>query len=83
MTDSNWRGAGRTETSSGREHRMAADQCWWHIMGYEGGPPQSLAQMERQFRRLASSAHPDRGGDPQRMQLLLRARAEARIQLTP
>jgi hypothetical protein len=59
------------------------DIAWWHEMGYEGGPPRSLEQMERQFRRLIASAHPDRGGDAQRMQRLLRARALARVQLTP
>ena len=59
------------------------ETAWWHEMGYEGGPPRSLEQMERQFRRLVASAHPDRGGDAQRMQRLLRARALARVQLRP
>ena len=59
------------------------DAAWWHVMGYEGGPPRSLEQVERQFRRLAASAHPDRGGDAQQMQRLLRARAQARVQLIP
>ena len=63
-------------------HAVLGERAWWHVMGYEAGPPQSLAQVERQFRRLAASAHPDRGGDPEHMQLLIRARAQARVQLS-
>ena len=58
------------------------DAAWWHVMGYEGGPPHSLEHVERQFRRLAALAHPDRGGDAEQMQRLIRARAQARLQLT-
>ncbi len=60
-----------------------ADAAWWHVMGYEAGPPRSLGQVERRFRRLAATAHPDRGGSPEHFHRLLRARAQARRQLTP
>jgi DnaJ-domain-containing protein 1 len=52
-------------------------------MGYEAGPPGNLDQVELQFRRLAALAHPDRGGSAERMQQLIRARAQARRQLSP
>ena len=58
------------------------EPAWWHVMGYTAGPPRSLAQVERQFRRLATLAHPDRGGNAEQMQRLIRARAQARVQLT-
>ena len=59
------------------------DTAWWHVMGYAAGPPHSLDQVERRFRRLAAEAHPDRGGSCEQLQRLLRARALARRQLTP
>jgi len=61
----------------------AAEPAWWLVMGYDGGPPRSLAQVEQRFRRLAVLAHPDRGGSAEQMQRLIRARAQARRQLTP
>lgn len=67
-----------------REHafsRQPDDAPWWHVMGYESGPPRSLEQVERQFRRLAACAHPDRGGDAHQLQRLIQARAQARQQL--
>ena len=59
------------------------EPAWWHVMGYEAGPPRSLGQVEQRFRRLAAAAHPDRGGEPEDFHRLLRARAQARRQLTP
>ena len=59
------------------------DAAWWHVMGYDAGPPRSLQLVEQQFRRLVASAHPDRGGDAEQMRLLIRARAQARIHLKP
>lgn len=56
------------------------DQAWWLIMGFAGGPPPSLDQVEKRFRRLAAAAHPDRGGSVTEMQALVRARARARSQ---
>jgi hypothetical protein len=61
----------------------APEQSWWHVMGYEAGPPRSLAQVEQRFRHLAARAHPDRGGSAELMQRLIRARIQARRQLTP
>jgi hypothetical protein len=52
-------------------------------MGYDAGPPRSLLQVERRFRHLAARAHPDRGGSAEVMQRLIRARLQARRQLTP
>jgi len=49
-------------------------------MGFAGGPPPSLDQVEKRFRRLAAAAHPDRGGSVTEMQALVRARARARSQ---
>jgi len=49
-------------------------------MGFVGGPPASLDQVEKRFRRLAAMAHPDRGGSDSEMQTLVRARARARLQ---
>ncbi|MGK0169136.1 MAG: curved DNA-binding protein CbpA [Gammaproteobacteria bacterium] len=46
-------------------------------MGYENGPSRSLAAVKRQFRRKASLAHPDRSGDSEQMQRLVRARKPA------
>ena len=72
----------------GRRSRLPAagsafgERAWWHVMGFEGGPPGSLADVERRFRRLAASAHPDRGGSAEQMHSLVRARAEARRQLS-
>ena len=60
-----------------------ADPSWWQVMGFESGPPGSLAVVERRFRRLAALAHPDRGGSEEQMQRLIRARHQARRQLTP
>lgn len=92
MSVLNWRSAARPlwERARSRNATEAAqvtsagfgEPAWWHIMGYEGGPPRSLEQVERQFRRLAALAHPDRGGDAQQMQRLIRARAQARVQLS-
>ena len=67
----------------GVEGAPPRDAAWWHVMGYDSGPPGSLPQVERRFRRLATLAHPDRGGSAEQMQRLLRARAQARRQLTP
>jgi len=83
-----WFGAsGGTHDSDPSRRAVAgalfAEPAWWHVMGFEGGPPRSLADVERRFRRLAARAHPDRGGDAERMQSLVRARAEARRQLAP
>lgn len=60
-----------------------AEPAWWHVMGYDAGPPRSLVQVEQRFRRLAARAHPDRGGSAELMQRLIRARLQARRQLTP
>ena len=60
-----------------------SEQAWWLVMGYEAGPPCSLSQVEQRFRRLAPLAHPDRGGSAEQMQRLIRARSQARRQLTP
>lgn len=57
--------------------------AWWHVMGYASGPPRTLAQVEQRFRTLVAVAHPDRGGSAERMHQLIRARAQARRQLTP
>ena len=57
------------------------DPAWWHVMEFDAGPPRSIADVERRFRRLAARAHPDRGGNAERMQQLVRARAQARRQL--
>ena len=92
MSVLNWRSAARplwkraclrngTEAAQARSVGFG-EPAWWHIMGYEAGPPRSLDQVERQFRRLAALAHPDRGGDAAQMQRLIRARAQARVQLT-
>ncbi len=51
---------------------------WWHVLGFEAGPPPSLGVAETRFRKLAAAAHPDRGGSVDAMQRLNRARAEAR-----
>jgi len=59
------------------------EAAWWHVMGYESGPPRTLAQAEQRFRTLVAGAHPDRGGSAERMHQLLCARAQARRQLTP
>ena len=59
----------------------AKSPAWWHVMGFQAGPPRSLDNVERRFRKLAARAHPDRGGSPDQMQALLKARAEARRQL--
>ena len=59
------------------------EQAWWHVMGYEAGPPRSLPQVEQRFRRLAALAHPDRGGSAEQLQRLIHARKQARRQLTP
>ena len=56
------------------------DPAWWLTMGFAGGPPASLEQVEKRFRRLAALAHPDRGGSDTEMQNLVRARARARLQ---
>ncbi len=63
--------------------RGGGEGAWWHVMGFDAGPPRSLDHVERRFRRLAALAHPDRGGSAEQMQRLLRARAQARRQLTP
>jgi hypothetical protein len=60
-----------------------SEPAWWHVMGYDAGPPRSLVQVERRFRHLAARAHPDRGGSAEVMQRLIRARLQARRQLTP
>lgn len=72
--------AGKARSAVGAPERAEA---WWHVMGYEAGPPRSLGQVEQRFRRLAAAAHPDRGGSPEHFHRLLRARAQARRQLTP
>ena len=59
------------------------EAAWWHVMGYDSGPPRTLAQVEQRFRTLVAVAHPDRGGSAERMHQLIRARAQARRQLTP
>lgn len=62
--------------------RRKEESAWWHVMGFNAGPPRCLANVERRFRKLAARAHPDRGGSPDQMQALLEARAEARRQLS-
>jgi hypothetical protein len=75
--------------AGGRRERAAvalcrfSDPAWWQVMGFESGPPGTLALVERRFRRLATLAHPDRGGSAEHMQRLIRARHEARRQLSP
>ena len=59
------------------------DAAWWHVLGFDGGPPRSLPDVERRFRRLAARLHPDRGGSAEQMQQLIRAREQARRQLVP
>ena len=78
----NWRSAAEPSAVDSLARSGIGEPAWWHVMGYEGGPPRSLEQVERQFRRLAAMVHPDRGGDAEQMQRLIRARAQARIQLT-
>ena len=65
----------------GRRATHAEQPTWWHVLGFQNGPPQSLGNVEAQFRRLAALAHPDRGGSHDRMQQLNWARAEARRHL--
>jgi len=75
-------------TGDGASVRAAAraglfgEPAWWHVMGFESGPPRSIADVERRFRSLAARAHPDRGGTAEQMQRLVRARAQARRQLS-
>jgi hypothetical protein len=78
----NWRSTSTSNVRKQIPDGLARESSWWCVMGYEAGPPRSLAQVERQFRRLAALAHPDRGGDALQMQRLLRARAQARVQLS-
>lgn len=59
-----------------------AEPEWWRVLGFSGGPPASMQSVEARFRRLASAAHPDRGGSTDRMQRLIRARAEGRRSLS-
>ncbi|MFT5448233.1 MAG: hypothetical protein ACI9DC_003415 [Gammaproteobacteria bacterium] len=82
MKGFNWQWPGRSRTVGTVMERDSSEPAWWHVMGYEGGPPRSLQQVERRFRRLAVLAHPDRGGDGEQLQRLIRARARARVQLT-
>jgi len=56
------------------------EQAWWLTMGFAAGPPPSLEHVEKRFRRLASTAHPDHGGSAGELQALLRARHRARQQ---
>jgi len=74
---------GRPSNSTPGNPLRLEKAAWWHVMGYEAGPPGSLDQVEKQFRRLAARAHPDRGGSAERMQQLIHARALARRQLSP
>ena len=67
----------------GRQATRVEQPTWWHVLGFQDGPPPTLVNVERRFRRLATLAHPDRGGSHDRMQELNQARAEARRQLTP
>jgi hypothetical protein len=60
-----------------------ADPAWWHVMEFADGPPRSITDVERRFRRLAARLHPDRGGSAEKMQGLIRAREQARRQLAP
>ena len=69
------------QPKSAGTHARVDDSAWWHVMGFAYGPPRSLASVERRFRELARSAHPDRGGSTHRLQQLLQARAAARRQL--
>ena len=64
-----------------RQASFSYDAAWWHVMGYDAGPPRSLEQVEKRFRQLVASAHPDRGGDAEHMRQLIRARAQARVHL--
>ena len=81
MSQSDWDSSASRNEARGLACE-ARHQAWWHVMGYEAGPPRLLETVELQFRRLASLAHPDRGGDAEQMQRLIRARAQARRQLT-
>ncbi len=56
------------------------EPAWWLTMGFSAGPPPTLEQVEKRFRRLAAVVHPDRGGSDSEMQTLVRARAKARQQ---
>lgn len=46
---------------------------WWQVLGLDG-PNASREDIERAHRKLAMSAHPDRGGDVERMSDINRAR---------
>lgn len=58
------------------------ERPWWDVMGFQDGPPRSLRSVETRFRQLVAAAHPDRGGDPERMHQLVQARAAARRALS-
>ena len=52
---------------------------WWSILQLDSAA--SLSEVEAAFRRLARHAHPDRGGDANKMRLLSQAVAHARQNL--
>lgn len=54
----------------------ANPQEWWSILQLEKNS--GLSEIEAAFRRLARFAHPDRGGDAQKMRLLTQAVTHAR-----
>ena len=76
---------GFTRRSTRQDRRAMPPQppvpAWWRVLGFDAGPPSTLGLAEAHFRRLAASAHPDRGGSVDAMQRLNWARAEARRRL--
>jgi len=51
---------------------------WRDLLGFTSTQPVNEDDVETAFRRLAHSAHPDKGGDTQRFQALMNARRDAR-----
>lgn len=71
MLDDFWRGVQRPQPRSGKLEQA----CSTLDMSY---PPEDLAVANLQFRRLAMTHHPDRGGDKHRLQQINQAIAVVR-----
>lgn len=58
----------------------AAEQPWWAVLGLDDPKlmRHTSESIERRFRALAATHHPDKGGDAEQFKRLVKARDEAR-----